>query len=387
MEETRKNIESVNVQQQNIAGGQVNNQAQLVNTIVGEAVNQPTAEEQKENERREALAQLLVQSSTEVQPEEYALTVDGVGVFARNDIHAIKGKQKCGKTTVLKVCIAAWLNGRQFRVASGFDEPRILYLDTEQKASDVKLIITDVMDMTGLSADFVDGHLKVYALRKRNYDMLLDDMKLLISDIKPDVVIIDGIVEFVASFNDEALAKALIHDLLQLSEENRLAIVNVLHTNKADEDHNMRGHLGTMLSQKAGTVLECQKSDAVITVKCSDARHAEMPEWSVMFEDGHIVDADEQRRQFLEQRRIDQQQKRQEASEMEKQKRLDVCLRLVEKNGGVISRKQLTELLVNILHRKRPTVSNYITAWVKDGKLFEDNNGMVYTSKELVLHL
>ena len=363
----------VNVQQSEELTGQANNQAQeVVENIVSEAVNQPTAEEQKENERREALARLLVQSGTEVQPEEFALTVDGVGVFARNDIHAIKGKQKCGKTTVLKVCIAAWLNGRQFRVTSGFDKPRILYLDTEQKASDVKLIITDVMDMTGLSADFVDEHLKVYALRKRDYNMLLDDMKLLIGDIKPDVVIVDGIVEFVASFNDEALAKALIHDLLRLSEENRLAMLCVLHTNKADEDHNMRGHLGTMLSQKAGTVIECQKRDAVITVRCSDARHAEMPDWSIMFsEDGHIVDADEQRRQFLEQRKVEQQQKRREEAERKQKERLDMCLEIIRRNGGQVARGVLAESLAQAASIDRTTASKFITAQVRDGLIFE----------------
>ena len=363
----------VNVQQSEELAGQANNQAQeVVENIVSEAVNQPTAEEQKENERREALARLLVQSGTEVQPEEFALTVDGVGVFARNDIHAIKGKQKCGKTTVLKVCIAAWLNGRQFRVTSGFDKPRILYLDTEQKASDVKLIITDVMDMTGLSADFVDEHLKVYALRKRDYSMLLDDMKLLISDVKPDVVIVDGIVEFVASFNDEALAKALIHDLLRLSEENRLAMLCVLHTNKADEDHNMRGHLGTMLSQKAGTVIECQKRDTVITVRCSDARHAEMPDWSIMFnEDGHIVDADEQRRQFLEQRKVEQQQKRREEAERKQKERLDMCLEIIRRNGGQVARGVLAESLAQAASIDRTTASKFITAQVRDGLIFE----------------
>ena len=363
----------VNVQQPEELAGHVNNQAQeVVENIVSEAVNQPTAEEQKENERREALARLLVQSGTEVQPEEFALTVDGVGVFARNDIHAIKGKQKCGKTTVLKVCIAAWLNGRQFRVTSGFDKPRILYLDTEQKASDVKLIITDVMDMTGLSADFVDEHLKVYALRKRDYNMLLDDMKLLIGDIKPDVVIVDGIVEFVASFNDEALAKALIHDLLRLSEENRLAMLCVLHTNKADEDHNMRGHLGTMLSQKAGTVIECQKRDTVITVRCSDARHAEMPDWSIMFsEDGHIVDADEQRRQFLEQRKVEQQQKRREEAERKQKERLDMCLEIIRRNGGQVARGVLAESLAQAASIDRTTASKFITAQVRDGLIFE----------------
>ncbi len=142
-----------------------------VERIVGEAVSQPTDEEQKREERRSALEAMLVQSTTEVQPEVPALTVDGIGLFALSDIHALKGKQKCGKTTALKVCLAAWMQGSQFRVASGLEHPRVLYLDTEQKQSDVKLIVTDVMQMTGLGADYVDEHLHVYALRRRDFSL------------------------------------------------------------------------------------------------------------------------------------------------------------------------------------------------------------------------
>ena len=357
----------------------------LVNDIVGEAVCQPTNEEQQREERRQQLAKMRVMSTTEVEPEAPALTVDGVGLFALSDIHALKGKQKCGKTTALKVCLSALMQGRQFRVQSGLQQPRVLYLDTEQKQSDVKLIVTDTIQLTGLSADYVDRHLQVYALRRRDFNLLLDDMRLLISDFQPQVVVVDGIVEFVASFNDEAMAKQLIHDLLCLSEEHRLAMVCVLHTNKADDDHNMRGHLGTMLAQKSGTVLECKKLDGVITVTCSDARHQEMPEWSIMFDqEGRIVDADEQRRQALEQRKGEQMLKRQEALEKEKQERLEQCLRILTDKGGVVSRKQLTEILVRVLNRKRPTVATYITEWLKDGSIVEVN-GMIQVSNDLAL--
>ena len=37
------------------------------------------------------------------------------------------------------------MKGCQFRVVTGLDEPRILYMDTEQKRSDVKLIVTNVI--------------------------------------------------------------------------------------------------------------------------------------------------------------------------------------------------------------------------------------------------
>ncbi len=347
--------------------------------FVDDSVNQPSEAEQQQarqaaqqEEQRRQLAAMRIMSSTEVRPEEPALTVDEVGVFALGDLHAVKGKQKCGKTSALKVCLAAWLSGSQFRVRSGLAEPRVLYLDTEQKSSDVKLIVTDVMRMTGMAADYVDTHLAVYALRRRDFNLLKDDMRLLIDDYRPHVVIVDGIVEFVASFNDEALAKALIHELLAVCEERWLAMVCVLHTNKADDDHNMHGHLGTMLAQKAGTVLECKKLGSVITVTCSDARHSEMPDWSIMFDDdGGIVDADEQRRLALEQHRQQMLQRRQEASEQKQKERLDYALLCIRDNGGSISRKQLTEMLVKRFELERTSVSRFITQHVQSGDLFE----------------
>ena len=391
--------ENGNVQQTEGLTGQVNSQAMgdgkvedtsgagLIDFVVDEAVDQPTADEQQRQERRQALRTMRMTSATEVDPEVPALTVDEVGLFALGDIHGLKGKQKCGKTTMLKVCLAAWMQGRQFRVVSGLEEPRVLYMDTEQKASDVKLIVTDVIRMTGLDAAYVDDHLQVYALRRRDYDLLLDDMRLLISDFNPHVVVIDGIVEFVASFNDESMAKKLIHDLLCICEDQRLAMVCVLHTNKADEDHNMRGHLGTMLAQKAGTVLECKKDkdSNVITVTCSDARHAGMPDWSIMFnEEGLIVDADERRRQLQEQRRQDLQQRRQEANAEKQKERLDYALLCIRDNGGSISRKQLTEILVKKFELERNTVSKFITAQIAEKTLYEvDKN--ISASPDMVL--
>ena len=356
------------------------------NNIVDMALSQPTEAEQQCQERRAALAAMRVASGTEVPPEVAALTVDGVGLFALGDIHGLKGKQKCGKTTALKVCLAAWMCGSQFRVATGLDQPRVLYLDTEQKQSDVKLIVTDVIQMTGLEAQYVDDHLQVYALRRRDFNLLLDDMRLLIGDYRPQVVVIDGIVEFVASFNDESMAKQLIHELLCISEAGALAIVCVLHTNKADDDHNMRGHLGTMLAQKAGTVLECKKDkgSSVITVTCTDARHAEMPDWSIMFsEEGRIVDADERRRQALEQHRIDIQQRRQEAQATKLKERLDYALMCIRDHGGSISRKQLTAILMSKFGLSHSTSSAFIKEQL--GKTLFEVNGDIQASPDHAL--
>ena len=386
--------ETSNVQQ---TAGQVNNQAQkMVNTIVGKAVNEPSAEEQRKEQLRQILRETRICTDTEVPPKEYSLQVDDKGIFALRDIHAVKAKQKAGKTTALKVMMAALLQGEKYRLKSLLENPKILFFDTEQSRTDTKQIILDVAQMTGLDTDAagetpayldINERVVLQSLRRCDQDDLLPVLHQAIEDEKPQVVFIDGIVEFVASFNDETLAKQLIKDLLVLCDEHNCAIVCVLHTNKADEDHNMRGHLGTMLAQKAATVLECfkEKGSSVITVKCSEARHEEPAEWSITFDtEGHIVDADDQRRQIREQIKADQQQRRLETLDKEKQERLKKCLSILTDKGGVVSRKQLTAILMKVFDRKRPTVATYITEWLKDGSLVEVN-GIIQVSNDLAL--
>ena len=371
MEELNKETE--NVQQPEQLTGQVNNQAQTVADIVGEAVNQPTAEEQKHTERMTLLDGLRIMTQTEVPAEEPALSVDGVGFFALDDIHAVKAKQKQGKTTSLKICLSALLKGQMFRVKSELTEPVVLWLDTEQKAADVKLIINDVKQMTGLDDDYIDNHLYLYPLRKMNYETLLDDTRLLINAHQPKVVIIDGVVDYVASFNDEMTSRQLIHDLLVLCEEQHCAIVNVLHENKAADDSNMRGHLGTVLSQAAGTVLQCNKSrSGIITVSCSDPRHGSTPPWSFRFDDeGNIIDADAMRQEEQQKARELRQQKMQAEKEQAEKERLDTAVEIINSHGGSIKRNALTELLETKLNVKRPTVSKFLSKMIQDGKLFE----------------
>ena len=380
--------ETENVQQTNGQTGLVNNQAQMVNDIVGEAVNQPTAEEKERERLRKILGETRIRTDTVVPDLEYALEVDGTGFFARRDIHAVKAKAKAGKTTTLKVFIAALLQGEMFRVKSLLEKPRIVFFDTEQNRKDTKSILDDVAAMTGLSPEVIDSQVVLHSLRRVDREDLLPLLCQALADENPDVVFIDGIVEFVGSFNDESESKQIIKDLLVLSEEYNCAIICVLHTNKADEDHNMRGHLGTMLAQKAATVLECKKErgSSVITVSCSESRHEEPTEWSIMFdENGRIVDATEQRKLQLEQRKAEQQQRRQEALEKEKQERLQKCLTILRDKGGAVSRKQLTEILVKVFERKRPTVASYISEWLKDESIFEDSNGLIQASKEFAL--
>ena len=380
--------ETVNVQPQ--TAGQVNNQGQeTVQSIVGEAVNQPTAEEQEKARLRKILEETRIRSDTEVPEEKYTLSVtdtDGneTPFFVRGDIHAVKAKAKAGKTTALKVMLAALLQGVLFLLKSLIDCARIVYFDTEQSRADTKRILSDVAKMTGLGSDVIDSRVSLYSLRCIDQEQLLPLLRQAIEDHKPDVVFIDGIVEFVASFNDEVESKTLIKNLLPLAQDNDCAIVCVLHTNKSDDDHNMRGHLGSFLTQKAATVLECKKErgSSVITVSCSEARHKEPAEWSIMFgSDDTIVSADEQRLQLRKKQEAEKKQQQAAAKEAKKerelQEHLNVALPFINNAGGCISRNELTALIESQTSQHRTTVSRHITALVKAGKLVENGDKVI----------
>ena len=358
----------------------------LADVIVAQAVAQPSSEEQVRAQQLAGLTALRILTSTVVEAEQYALSVDGVGFFALGDIHGLKGKQKTGKSAVLKVCVAASLSGQQFRVKSELAEPTVLFIDTEQKVSDVKLIIDELKTMTQCSDEYIDQHLHLFSLRRKSYDSLLGDTRLLIEEIKPQVVFIDGLVDYVASFNDEVMSRQLIHELLQICEEHGCAIVNVLHENKAADDQNMRGHLGTVLSQKSGSVLQCQKAKSgIISVSCPDARHGNMPTWNIRFNsEGHLVDADQQRQAELQAERERKAAARQETKELQQEQRLNATLHLIAEKDGSILRNELTKKLETELKLSRSTVSKFITQMVKDGKLYE-NGKMITASPDVAL--
>lgn len=68
----------------------------------------------------------------------------------------------------------------------------------------------------------------------------------------------------------------------------------------------------------------------------------------------------------------------------EKKECLEKCRRVLTDKGGVMSRAQLTEILVKLFERSRPTVATYISEWLKDGSLVQVN-GMIQLSNELAM--
>ena len=68
---------------------------------------------------------------------EYLLTVDGIGMLAKGDIQAVKGKAKQGKTFFITALVAAVLNGKFGALKASGEDYRVLIVDTEQNMKNV----------------------------------------------------------------------------------------------------------------------------------------------------------------------------------------------------------------------------------------------------------
>lgn len=338
-------------------------------------VAQPTKESLESNQRLDELNKLRITSDTVLPHEQAVLSVDGVPIFELGDLGAIKAKQKAGKTSALKVMAGCLMKGELYRLKSEIPEAKMIWFDTEQKLADVKEIVNDIIQMTGLDPAYVNSHLRVYSVRTLSHKTLLADTRTIINSYHPHVVVVDGVVDYVESFNDETLSHNLINELIRLSDECHCCIICVLHENKSGDDHNMRGHLGSILAQKAGTVLQCKKqSNGAITVCCSDSRHRAMPDWSFRYDEyGHIVSADGYDGPKVT------------AEQLEEQRRVQIIRGIIQQNGGVVMRKELTTQLMSVLNLSRPTVSNLISKLLKSS--LSESDGKILINPNLELEL
>ncbi len=94
------------------------------------------------------------------------------------------------------------------------------------------------------------------------------------------LIVLDGIVDLCTDFNNERAASETIERLMQWSDETGATILTALHLTKGNKY--MRGHLGSILGQKADGVIEVThaQGEPDFGVKCRLSRYAPFPAWS-----------------------------------------------------------------------------------------------------------
>ncbi len=197
--------------------------------------------------------------------------------FARGELVGITGRAKSGKTFFTSMLMALGVCNEVMGIRRIDPKPlRVLWMDTEQSEESTQEILCDrIMKLWQRSMpegenidNFPSEMFDIFNVRADAWQDRLPLLETAIKEYHPDLVILDGIRDLVNDINDGILSQQVIERLMHLASETECCIVSVLHQNKASEDKNLRGWIGTELTYKSFEVYECSKdSDRIFSVK------------------------------------------------------------------------------------------------------------------------
>lgn len=226
---------------------------------------------------------------TDLPPMQPLFRMFDVPCFYRGELVADCGKAKSGKTYFLSILMAACLTEKALALErfcpTEMKPLRVLWIDTEQSQQSTQEILrdriiplaekchTDNTDLCCERSNFAEQKESVqsvssvfdinntfyaFNLRGLGFEKRGRMVDVAIRTIKPDICIIDGIKDLMTDINDAVQATRIMEQLMALAKEQNCCIVCVLHLNKSEQDRNMRGSIGTELTNKAFEVFQCE---------------------------------------------------------------------------------------------------------------------------------
>jgi len=243
--------------------------------------------EQIEKRRTKNWQNYEVYADEEFPDEQYLLTINNKPFIGRNSIVTVTGKPKVGKTYISSSVIGALLNGCYLGMQSHLksDEPiKIVFFDTEQTKGRTLIVQKRINKICKHEESYIDDRLKMLNVRALSPEERIKILEETILDVKPILVVIDGIRDLLRDFNDIDKSGQIIDFLLRMTTETGTAILVVIHQNKADT--NARGHLGSELMNKSDTVIELKvQSNKSINISPTYCRDVPFDEFAMRIND------------------------------------------------------------------------------------------------------
>ena len=182
----------------------------------------------------------------------------GVPCFYRGELTADCGRAKSGKTFFLSILMASALKKQVLAVERLTEEPlKVLWIDTEQSQQSTQEILKERVMPLAEVGQLDDTQFFAFNLRGLGFETRRRMVEVAVKTIKPDICIIDGIKDLMTDINDAVQATNIMEELMALAKDQKCCIVCVLHLNKSMQDWNMRGSIGTELTNKAFEVFQC----------------------------------------------------------------------------------------------------------------------------------
>ena len=179
--------------------------------------------------------------------------IDNSTIATLGNFSASTGKAKSKKTFNVSALVAASLAGKQvlnYRAHLPEGKQRILYVDTEQSRFHCRSVLERILRLAGLPTTTDPENLDFFCLREYSPSVRVEVIDYALRQNKGyGLVIIDGIRDLMLDINSTGESVEVINRMMEWSSRYDLHIHCVLHLNKGD--NNVRGHIGTEMSNKA----------------------------------------------------------------------------------------------------------------------------------------
>ena len=231
----------------------------------------------KTDEKLQRLEQRRITPNSLIPKRRFLFEMFDKPCFARGELVGITGRAKSGKTFFTSMLMALGVCNEVMGIRRIELKPlRVLWMDTEQSEESTQEILCDrIMRLWQRNMpecesieNFPSEMFDIFNVRAEAWQDRMPLLEEAIREYKPDLVILDGIRDLVNDINDGILSQQVIERLMNLASETDCCIVSILHQNKASEDKNLRGWIGTELTYKSFEVYECSKdNDRIFSVK------------------------------------------------------------------------------------------------------------------------
>lgn len=233
--------------------------------------------------------------------ERRGTTSTFIPVFSLGDLSLIQGRQKSKKTFFTASLVSQMLNNDSFDKlhAEPPEGTTIAVFDTEQSNYYAQLTNRRINKLSNSSQEYY-----YFPMREKNPTQRKELIEFFIRSHKGKIslVLIDGIVDLLFDFNDLKECIELVQWIMTLTKEYNIHCLCVLHENQGDGK--ARGHIGTLLAQKAESVLRIEKNAQDFsrsTIKAKDTRGKQFMDFDIVIDhEGipHLTEKEEQSKVF-----------------------------------------------------------------------------------------
>lgn len=238
-----------------------------------------------------------VDLSMPLQPQPIALEVIGKSYSAPiacyGGLTLVTAKAKSGKTFAHTILVSALIKGGELfgRIRPHFNAKdsnrrKVIVFDTEQSDYHAQKVGKRIAHLARCENP---SNLEVWKLRTEPNNVKKDIIeKVIYADPEVCAIVIDGGRDTIFDINSSEEGARASTELIKWAEELGIAIIVILHQNKAD--NNARGHYGTELKNKSEIIVNVtkDKESGIYTIEPEDCRDREFEPIAFKIDDDGI---------------------------------------------------------------------------------------------------